>query len=154
MPEMAKVAFTLWFTGLPCSGKSTLAKKAEKEIKARGFKSELLDGEEIRKSLSKDLGFTKQDRDENVRRIGFICNLLTRNGIIAIASVISPYRAARDELAARIKQMLQIANEAVLNEHTAFDEETSLYHDPERQQQWLEGVEEQLLESTPDKDNS
>ena len=88
--------FTLWFTGLSGSGKTTLAKIVEKELKNRGLKVELLDGDVVRTNLSKGLGFSKEDRDINIKRIGFVCNLLTRNDVIAIASAISPYRAVRD----------------------------------------------------------
>jgi adenylyl-sulfate kinase len=94
---MNEKGFTLWFTGLYGSGKTTLAKMAEKEIRNRGFKVEILDGGVIRNSLSKGLGFSKDDRDTHIRRMGFVCHLLSRNGVIAIASAISPYRAIRDE---------------------------------------------------------
>ncbi len=94
---MTEKGFTLWFTGLYGSGKTTLAKMAEKEIRKRGFKVELLDGGEIRGSLSNGLGFSRQDRDTHIRRMGFICHLLSRNGVVVIASAISPYRAIRDE---------------------------------------------------------
>jgi len=89
--------FTLWFTGLPCSGKSTLAKKVEEILLERGMKVELLDGDEVRKNLSKGLGYSKEDRDTNIRRIGYVCKLLTRNGVVAIAAAISPYREVREE---------------------------------------------------------
>src|SRR5918911_3461863 len=87
---------TLWFTGLSGAGKTTLARIVENELRHRGHKVEVLDGDVIRTNLSKGLGFSKEDRDTNIRRIGFVCNLLTRNGVIAIAAAISPYRAARD----------------------------------------------------------
>jgi adenylyl-sulfate kinase len=89
--------FTLWFTGLSGSGKSTLAEEIEGELLERGLKVEVLDGDVVRTNLSKGLGFSKEDRDINIRRIGFVCHLLTRNDVIAIASAISPYRAIRDE---------------------------------------------------------
>ena len=89
--------FTLWFTGLPGSGKSTLARKVEEILLERGMKVEVLDGDEIRKHLSKGLGFSKEDRDENIRRIGWVCHLLTRNDVVAIAAAISPYKEIRDE---------------------------------------------------------
>ena len=87
---------TIWFTGLSGSGKSTIAHLVEKKIKAAGAKVELLDGDVIRTNLSKGLTFTKEDRDINIKRIGFVCHLLTRNGVIAIVSAISPYRSTRD----------------------------------------------------------
>lgn len=89
--------FTLWFTGLSGAGKSTLTERLEKEFKARGYKVEVLDGDVVRTNLSKGLGFSKEDRDTNIRRIGFVCDLLSRNGVIAIAAAISPYAAIRQE---------------------------------------------------------
>jgi adenylyl-sulfate kinase len=94
---MNEKGFTLWFTGLHGSGKTTLAKMAEKEIRNRGFNVEILDGSLIRNSLSKGLGFGKEERDTHIRRMGFVCHLLSRNGVVAIASAISPHRAMRDE---------------------------------------------------------
>ncbi|HIC89177.1 MAG TPA: adenylyl-sulfate kinase, partial [Anaerolineae bacterium] len=96
---MEQKGFTLWFTGLSGSGKTTLANLVYEELKdKRGLKVEKLDGDVVRQNLSKGLGFSKEDRDINIRRIGFVCNLLTRNGVIAIASAISPYRAVREEV--------------------------------------------------------
>jgi adenylyl-sulfate kinase len=89
--------FTLWFTGLSGSGKSTLAHAVAEELLERGMKVEILDGDVVRTNLSKGLGFSKEDRDINIRRIGFVCNLLTRNEVVAIAAAISPYREIRDE---------------------------------------------------------
>lgn len=89
--------FTLWFTGLSASGKSTLSRKVEELLLERGMKVEVLDGDVVRTNLSKGLGFSKEDRDINIRRIGFVCNLLTRNDVVAVAAAISPYRAIRDE---------------------------------------------------------
>jgi adenylylsulfate kinase len=95
---MTQKGFTLWFTGLSGSGKTTLADLVYEELKVkRGLKVEKLDGDVIRTNLSKGLGFSKEDRDTNIRRIGFVCHILTRNDVIAIASAISPYRAIRDE---------------------------------------------------------
>jgi len=93
---MAK-GFTLWFTGLSASGKSTLAERVRDILLERGMKVEVLDGDIVRQNLSKGLGFSKEDRDINIRRIGFVCNLLTRNDVVAIGAAISPYRAIRDE---------------------------------------------------------
>ena len=89
--------FTLWFTGLSGSGKSTLAEAVEQELRRRQCKVEILDGDVVRTNLSKGLGFSQEDRDINIRRIGFVCNLLSRNGVVAIAAAISPYKAIRDE---------------------------------------------------------
>lgn len=90
--------FTLWFTGLSGAGKSTLANLAAQELKKRGHRVEILDGDEVRTNLSKGLGFSKEDRDTNIRRIGYVCRLLSRNGVIAISAAISPYRDIRDEV--------------------------------------------------------
>ena len=89
--------FTLWFTGLSGSGKSTLAHAVAEELLERGLRVEILDGDVVRTNLSKGLGFSKEDRDINIRRIGFVCSLLTRNDVVAIAAAISPYREIRDE---------------------------------------------------------
>ena len=89
--------FTLWFTGLSASGKSTLAERVRDILLERGMKVEVLDGDEVRKNLSKGLGFSKEDRDTNIRRIGWVCHLLTRNEVVAISAAISPYKAIRDE---------------------------------------------------------
>ena len=95
---MEQQGFTLWFTGLSGAGKTTLAHIVEAELRQRGLKVELLDGDVVRTHLSKGLGFSKEDRDTNIRRIGFVCQLLARNGVAAIAAAISPYRAVRDEV--------------------------------------------------------
>lgn len=89
--------FTLWFTGLSGSGKSTMAQMVEKELRRREMKVEVLDGDVVRTNLSKGLGFSKEDRDINIRRIGFVCHILTRNDVVAIAAAISPYQAIRNE---------------------------------------------------------
>jgi adenylyl-sulfate kinase len=95
---MSQKGFTVWFTGLSGAGKSTLANLLFEELKGRrGLKVERLDGDEVRQNLSKGLGFSKEDRDTNIRRIGYVCHLLTRNEVIAVAAAISPYRAVRDE---------------------------------------------------------
>jgi len=88
---------TVWFTGLPCSGKTTLALKLSAELKKRGINCEDLDGDITRKYLSKGLGFSKEDRDENIRRVGFVCSLLTKHGSVVTAAFVSPYRSIRDE---------------------------------------------------------
>ncbi|MEG4344780.1 adenylyl-sulfate kinase [Microcoleus sp. A003_D6] len=92
--------FILWFTGLSGSGKTTITKALEPELKARGCKVEILDGDVVRTNLSKGLGFSQEDRDTNIRRIGFVANLLSRNGVVAITAAISPYRSIRDEIRA------------------------------------------------------
>ncbi|HKP13369.1 MAG TPA: adenylyl-sulfate kinase [Blastocatellia bacterium] len=99
---------TLWFTGLSGAGKTTLARMVEDELRNRGYKVEVLDGDVVRTNLSKGLGFSKEDRDTNIRRIGFVCNLLTRNGVIAIAAAISPYREVRDEVRRDIGAFVEV----------------------------------------------
>lgn len=90
--------FTLWFTGLSGAGKSTISTLVVERLRACGAKVELLDGDTVRTNLSKGLGFSKEDRDTNIRRIGWVCKLLARNGVIAISAAISPYREVRDEV--------------------------------------------------------
>ena len=90
--------FTLWFTGLSGAGKSTLSQAVADELKARGHTVERLDGDEVRQKLSRGLGFSRDDRNENVRRIGYVARMLSRSGAVAIAAAISPYREAREEV--------------------------------------------------------
>src|SRR5512138_884897 len=90
--------FILWFTGISGAGKSTLSERLVAEFRRRGYRVELLDGDEVRTNLSKGLGFSKEDRDTNIRRIGYVARLLARNGVIAITAAISPYREIRDEI--------------------------------------------------------
>jgi adenylylsulfate kinase len=94
---MTAEGFVVWFTGLPSSGKSTLARALEGALRSRGQRVEVLDGDEIRARLGRGLGFTREDRDENVRRIAFVARLLARQGVVAITAAISPYREVRDE---------------------------------------------------------
>lgn len=107
--------YTIWFTGLSGAGKSTLSEKLYARLKAAGRAVELLDGDEVRTHLSKGLGFSKEDRDTNIRRIGFVCKLLSRNGVIAISAAISPYRAVRGELRAQIETFVEIYVEAPIS---------------------------------------
>lgn len=100
--------FTLWFTGLSGSGKSTLARRMEEILLERGMKVEVLDGDVVRTNLSKGLGFSKEDRDTNIRRVGFVCHLLTRNDVVAIAACISPYREIRNENRALIGRFVEV----------------------------------------------
>lgn len=88
--------FTLWLTGLSGAGKTTIAKIVEKDLQARGIKIERLDGDVVRQSLTRDLGFSKEDRDKNIERVTFVAKLLSRNEVGVIASFISPYQAIRD----------------------------------------------------------
>lgn len=100
--------FTVWFTGMSGAGKSTISKLLEQRLRDAGAAVEVLDGDVVRTHLSKGLGFSKEDRDENIRRIGFVCELLSRHGVAAIAAAISPYRAAREEVRSRIANFVEV----------------------------------------------
>jgi len=100
--------FTLWFTGLSGSGKSTIAERVALRLQRKGIRVEILDGDIVRTHLSKGLGFSREDRDENIKRVGFVCQLLTRNGVVAVASVISPYRETRDYNRKAIKDFVEV----------------------------------------------
>lgn len=100
--------FTVWFTGLPSAGKSTLAELLAVKLRERGCGVEVLDGDVVRRHLCKGLGFSKEDRNENIRRIGFVCGLLTRHGAAAIAAAISPYRAIRDEVRQSVGNFVEV----------------------------------------------
>ena len=100
--------FTLWFTGLSGAGKSTLAQAVARALEARGRHVEVLDGDEVREHLSRGLGYSKEDRDTNVRRIAFVAKLVTRSGGIAITAAISPYRAVRDEAREAIGRFVEV----------------------------------------------
>jgi adenylyl-sulfate kinase len=105
---MEHKGFTLWFTGMSGAGKTTLARSVEAALRERGMKVEVLDGDIVRQNLSKGLGFSKEDRDTNIRRIGFVCKLLTRNGVVAIGSAISPYRDIRDGIRKDIGSFVEV----------------------------------------------
>jgi adenylyl-sulfate kinase len=98
------IGFTLWLTGLSGAGKSTLATMLRNKLSARGIPVEVLDGDEVRTNLSRGLGFSKEDRDANIRRIGYVCRLLSRNGVATVSAAISPYRAVREEVRNRIQE--------------------------------------------------
>ena len=106
---------TLWFTGLSGAGKSTISSIIVDRLRAHGAKVEILDGDVVRTHLSKGLGFSKEDRDTNIRRIGFVCELLSRNGVIAIGAAISPYRAIRDEIRSRVPNFVEVYVECPLD---------------------------------------
>lgn len=106
MPKQKGV--TLWFTGLSGSGKTTIAKAVDKILKEQGYKVECLDGDEVREYLCRDLGFSREDRDENIRRVSYVANLLTRNGIITLCCFVSPYRKARQEARELIGDFIEI----------------------------------------------
>ena len=100
--------FTIWLTGVSGVGKSTIAKRLATVLRARGLRVEILDGDAVRTNLSQGLGFSKMDRDMNIRRIGWVCEILTRNDVVAIAAAISPYRDVRDEVRARIGRFVEV----------------------------------------------
>ena len=116
-----QVGFTLWITGLSGAGKSTISQIVDRELRERGLNVELLDGDVVRTNLSKGLGFSKEDRDENIRRIGFVAELLTRNGVAVIVAAISPYRAIRDEVRATIGRFVEVYVECPLDTLVARD---------------------------------
>ena len=105
---------TVWFTGLSGAGKSTIAQALEAQLRQLGYGLEVLDGDIVRTNLTKGLGFSRADRDENIRRIGFVSHLLTRNGVIVLVSAISPYREIRDEVRDRIDDFVEVYVDAPL----------------------------------------
>lgn len=105
---MEQKGFTLWFTGLPGSGKTTVSQLVADKLRQRGLRVEVLDGDEVRKTLSKGLGFSKEDRDTHIKRIGFICKLLSRNGVVAIAAAISPYEEIRQYNRQQIRDYVEV----------------------------------------------
>lgn len=113
--DRESAGFTIWLTGLSGSGKSTVAALLERELRGRALRVEVLDGDVVRTHLTKGLGFSREDRDENVRRVGWICEVLARNDVVAIAAVISPYRAVRDEIRQRIGRFVEVYMEAPLD---------------------------------------
>jgi adenylyl-sulfate kinase len=119
--------FTVWFTGLSGSGKSTIAEMLYHELKARGLKTEILDGDEVRKNLSKGLGFSKEDRDTNIARIAFVADLLTRNGVATICCPISPYKETRDAARDLIGDFVEVYVHATVDEIAANRDPKGLY---------------------------
>ena len=111
----------VWFTGLPSSGKSTIARAVYDELLRRKCSAELLDGAEVRESLSRGLGFSREDREANVRRIGYVAKLLSRNGVIAICASVSPYRATRDEVRHNTTNFVEVYVECPLEVAEARD---------------------------------
>lgn len=105
---MKQKGVVVWFTGFSGAGKSTIAEALTEKLRFEGYQLEVLDGDEIRENLTKDLGFSKEDRDTNIRRIGFVAKLLARNGVIVLVPVISPYRAIREEMRANIDDFLEV----------------------------------------------
>jgi adenylyl-sulfate kinase len=112
--ERRSTGFTIWFTGLSGSGKSTITHLLEARLRGLGRKVEVLDGDVVRTHLSKGLGFSKEDRDTNILRIGWVAEVLSRNDIIAIAAAISPYRDIRDQVRANVGRFVEVFVEAPL----------------------------------------
>ena len=119
--------FTVWFTGLSGAGKSTIAEMLYHEFQARGLKTEILDGDEVRKNLSKGLGFSKEDRDANIMRIGYVANLLTRNGVATICCPISPYKQTRDANRELIGEFVEVYVYATIEELAEHRDPKGLY---------------------------
>lgn len=112
---MKQRGVTVWFTGLSGAGKTTITQKVAAILKAQNYPVEILDGDIVRTNLTKGLGFSKEDRDENIRRIGFVSHLLSRNGVIVLVSAISPYRQIREEVRNRIGDFVEVYVNAPLN---------------------------------------
>jgi adenylyl-sulfate kinase len=106
--------FVLWMTGLSGSGKTTIALILEQELRARGLKVERLDGDIVRQSLTRDLGFSKEDREKNIERVTFVAKLLSRNGVACICSFISPYQSIRDRVRAETTNFIEVYVDASL----------------------------------------
>jgi adenylyl-sulfate kinase len=157
--------FTLWFTGLPCSGKSAIADKVADILRGRGLRAERLDGDIVRQDLTRDLGFSKKDRDENIRRVTFVSKLLTRNGVIVLTSFISPYKEMRAHARTQIGSFLEVYvkcsievcierdvkgmyKKAMKGEIKEFTGVSDPYEEPEKPELVLETDKETLEEST------
>jgi adenylylsulfate kinase len=119
--------FTVWFTGLSGAGKSTIAEMLYHEFQARQMKTEILDGDVVRQNLSKGLGFSKEDRDTNILRIGFVAELLTRNGVATICCPISPYKETRDQVRGAIGEFVEVYVHATLDELSQNRDPKGLY---------------------------
>jgi adenylylsulfate kinase len=126
-PHPEPKGFTVWFTGLSGAGKSTVAEMLYHEFQARQMKTEILDGDVVRQNLSKGLGFSKEDRDTNVLRIGFVAELLTRNGVATICCPISPYKETRDRVRAMIGEFVEVYVHATLDELSQNRDPKGLY---------------------------
>ncbi|MGK7963245.1 adenylyl-sulfate kinase [Crocosphaera sp.] len=112
---MEQRGVTVWFTGLSGAGKTTITRALEKKLREAGYPLEILDGDIVRTNLTKGLGFSKEDRDTNIRRIGFVSQLLTRHGVIVLVSAISPYREIREEVKGKIGDFVEVFVNAPLN---------------------------------------
>lgn len=108
LKEHQQPGVTVWFTGLSGAGKTTISSAVEKELLSYGHRVEVLDGDIVRQNLTKGLGFSKEDRDENIRRVGFVAGLLTRNQVSVLVSAISPYREIRQEVREKIGNFVEV----------------------------------------------
>lgn len=108
LKEQGQRGATLWFTGLPCSGKSTIADIVAERLRGMGLRVERLDGDIVRKSLTRDLGFSKEDRDMNIERVTFVAKLLSRNGVIVLTSFVSPYATKRNRARSETTNFVEI----------------------------------------------
>lgn len=155
---------TLWFTGLPCSGKSAIADRVAEILKGKGYYAERLDGDIVRQDLTRDLGFSKKDRDENIRRVTFVSKLLTRNGVIVLTSFISPYKEMREHARKEIGSFLEVYvkcpvevcaqrdvkgmyKKAMRGEIKEFTGVSDPYEEPERPELLIESSQEPLEQS-------
>jgi len=118
---MKHQGFAIWLTGLSGAGKSTIAERLVADLREQGAKVELLDGDIVRTNLSQGLGYSREDRDTNIRRIGFVAELLARNGVIVIVAAISPYRAVRDEVKRKIGRFVEVHVDCPIEVLTARD---------------------------------
>ncbi len=162
--KMEHEGFVLWFTGLPCSGKTTVADKVAEKLKQVGLKVERLDGDIVRKSLTRDLGFSKEDRDKNIERVTFVAKLLSRNGVAVLPAFVSPYIGARDNARLEttnfievyvkcsieacekrdVKGMYQKARQGIIKDFTGVDDP---YEEPPNPEIILESDKETVDES-------
>lgn len=162
---MEHEGFVLWFTGLPCSGKTSVADEVAKILKAKDMKVERLDGDVVRKSLTRDLGFSKEDRDKNIERVTFVSMILSRNGVAVLPAFVSPYIGARDnarnectnfievyvkcsveECEKRdVKGMYKKAREGIIKDFTGVDDP---YEEPPNPELVIETDKETIEEST------
>lgn len=106
--DESRQGYVVWLTGRPCAGKSTLATALARHLDERGIACEVLDGDAVRRHLSQGLGFSREDRDTNVRRIGFVAGLLARNGVAVIVAAVSPYRLVRDEVRTQVENFVEV----------------------------------------------
>jgi adenylylsulfate kinase len=155
---------TVWLTGLPCSGKTTIADGVAEKLRDKGYRVERLDGDTVRRSLTSDLGFSKEDRDENIKRVTFVAKLLTRNGVVVLATFVSPYRERRRKSREEIGEFMEVYvrcsieecmrrdvkgmyRKALAGEITGFTGVDDPYEEPQNPELVLDTDEEKVEES-------